>query len=187
MSDGRELAGRSWIRAFRAAQQILIVAEGDLPTPGHEVDIKQNPIRIFPPHFDLLRCPRPGVWPDVITPFRYAETVRFPEDRPTVTVHHADGEDAVEIEDCGEQLQAYARAVGEGADRRCPEGADEATGFSKNLSFDEAFASAVANLPPIESPVADFLARVQVVEIGALFGGIAGFNDLFVRVCRPHD
>jgi hypothetical protein len=34
---------------------------------------------------------------------------------------------------------------------------------------------------------ADVLVRVQVVEIGGLFGGIAGFNDLFVRVCRTHD
>jgi hypothetical protein len=47
---------------------------------------------------------------------------------------------------------------------QCPPGADEATGFSPNV-----------------------LVRVQVVEIGGLFGGIAGFNDLFVRVCRTSD
>jgi hypothetical protein len=187
MPDRCELAGRSRIRAFRAAQQILIVAEGELPSPGYEVDIRQNPIRIFPPHFDLLRCALPGVWPDVIAPFLHAESVRFPEDQSTVTVHHADGEDDVEIEGCGAELAAYAAALGEGTDRPCPAGAEEATGFSKNLSFDEAFANALANLPPIESPVADLLARVQVVEIGGLFGGIAGFNDLFVRVCRTHD
>jgi hypothetical protein len=74
------------------------------------------------------------------------------------------------------------------SDRPCPPGADEATGFSRNLSFDEAFAHALANLPPLDlTGTADVLVRVQVVEIGALFGGIAGFNDLFVRVCRTHD
>jgi hypothetical protein len=31
------------------------------------------------------------------------------------------------------------------------------------------------------------LERIQVVEIGALFGGIAGFRDMFVRICRTHD
>jgi hypothetical protein len=25
------------------------------------------------------------------------------------------------------------------------------------------------------------------MDIGGLFGGIAGFHDLFVRVCRTHD
>jgi hypothetical protein len=46
----------------------------------------------------------------------------------------------------------------------------------------------LANLPPLNlTGTADVLVRVQVVEIGGLFGGIAGFNDLFVRVCRTHD
>jgi hypothetical protein len=104
-----------------------------------------------------------------------------------VTVHHADGSDRVTIEDCGAELAAYARAVSGDADRRpCPQGADEAIGFSKRLSFEEAFADALAKLPPITSP-ADALARVEVVEIGGLFGGFAGFHDLFVRICRTHD
>ena len=73
-------------------------------------------------------------------------------------------------------------------DRPCPPDADEATGFSSNLSFDEAFAQTLANLPPLNlTGTADVLVRVQVVEIGDSFGGIAGFNDLFVRICRTHD
>jgi hypothetical protein len=60
-------------------------------------------------------------------------------------------------------------------------------GFSGNLSFDEA-AQALANLPPLDlGGTADALVRVQVVEIGGVLGGIAGFNNLFVRVCRTHD
>jgi hypothetical protein len=39
----------------------------------------------------------------------------------------------------------------------------------------------------LDVPGADVLARVEVTEVGGLFGGIAGFNDLFVRVCRTHD
>ena len=91
------------------------------------------------------------------------------------------------IEESGPELAGYARAMKGDADRRAPEGADEATGFSRNLSFDEAFANAVANLPPIEPPVPDALSRVEVLEIGGLFGGIVGFNDLFRRICRTHE
>jgi hypothetical protein len=182
-----QLAQRTLLRAFRVENQVLIVAEGELPTPGYDVDIQQSPLRIFPPQFNLLQCPRPGIWPDVITPYCYAESVPFPVDQEVVIVHHAEGIDKVSIEDCIEELAEYARAVRGGAERSCPPGAAEGIGFSKKLSFDEAFANAVASLPPVKSPVADALARVEVVEIGGLFGGFAGFNDLFVRVCRTVD
>ena len=33
----------------------------------------------------------------------------------------------------------------------------------------------------------DTLETVRVVEIGGFFGGIAGFHDLYVRLCRTHD
>ncbi|GAA4734796.1 hypothetical protein GCM10023328_13520 [Modestobacter marinus] len=52
------------------------------------------------------------------------------------------------------------------------------------MSFDEAFADAVANLPPFEPPFPDAMDRVDVVDTGALFGGIAGLHHLFVRVRR---
>jgi hypothetical protein len=181
------LAPRTRIRAFRARQYVLIITEGELPTPGSEVDIAQSPPEIFPPQFTVRRCTRPGSWPQRVTPYRDATTVRFPPDQPTVTVHHADGTDQVDIESCGEELSLYLRAVGENADRPCPPGADEATGFSRKLSFEEAFTNARANLPPVQSPVADSVERIQVLQIGALFGSIAGFHDMFVRICRTHD
>jgi len=187
MTANCQLAQRTLLRAFRAGKYVLIVAEGELPTPGFDVDIEQSPLRIFPPQFNLLQCPRPGIWPQVITPYCYAESVPFPADQEAVTVHHAEGSDEVSIEDCTKELAGYARAIQGDADQPCPPGTDEATGFSRKLSFDEAFANAVANLPPVESPVADALTRVQVLEVGGLFGGFAGFNDLFVRICRSQD
>ncbi|NIH69014.1 hypothetical protein [Modestobacter marinus] len=57
-------------------------------------------------------------------------------------------------------------------------------GSSAGMSFDEAFADAVANLPPFEPPFPDAMDRVDVVDTGALFGGIAGLHHLFVRVRR---
>jgi hypothetical protein len=175
------------IRAFRAGDYVLIVAEGSLPTPGYDVDIVQSPLRIFPPQFVLQQCARPGSWPQHITPYRYAEAVRFPEDQKEITVFHAGGRDEVEIEACGPELADFALAATGSAEGVRAPGADEGTGFSRKLSFDEAFAAAVAALPPIDSTGADTLSRVQVLEIGGLFGGFAGFNDLFVRVSRTHD
>ena len=180
-----ELARRTSIRAFRAApNQVLVVAEGDLPSPGYRVDIQQSPLKIFPPQFNLVRCPLPGFWIQVITPFKYSETVRYPQDQSVITVHHADGADEVKIEECGRELSGYVQAMTGDSARPCPPGADEATGFSRNLSFEEAFSDALSKLPPLEPNGADQLERVEVLEIGGLFGGIAGFRDLFVRVCR---
>ncbi len=179
-----EPAGRSSIRAFRADRYLLIVAEGDLPSPGYEVDIVQSPLRIFPQQFNLLRRERPGVWPDVVTPYRYGEVVVFPVEQPVVTVHHAEGQDRVDIEECGEDLRDFTLAVLGSPDRPCPDGADQATGFSRDLRFDDAFAKALSSLPPLDASSPDALHRIDVLEIGALVGGVAGFHDLFIRICR---
>ena len=180
-----QLAQRTLIRAFRAGHYVLILAEGSLPTPGFDVDIVESPLRIFPPQFILLQYPRPGIWPQHVTPYRYSEPVPFPEDQEVITVHHAEGSDQVEIQDCGPELVSFARATAGDADRAVSPGVDEATGFSKKLSFEEAFANAVANLPPIEPPVADALSRVHVLEIGGLFGDAAeymGWDATAVRI-----
>lgn len=174
-----ELARRTRIRAFRARQHVLIIAEGELPTAGFDVHITQSPVEISPAQFTVTCHPHRGIPHQHVTAYRETTTVRFPEDQPTVTVHHAEGTDQVDIEQCGEDLSFYLRAVGDNA--------DEATGFSKKLSFEEAFANARANLPPAQSPGADSLEQIQVLQIGALFGSIAGFHDMFVRICRTHD
>ena len=117
-----------------------------------------------------------------MVPYRVSLTIEYPEDQETVTVFHADGKDDLKIEACGDELSAYSAVVGGGA---CPEGADEATGFSKTLSFDEAFADAIARLPQITPEHPDTLETVRVAEIGGLFGGIAGFHDP-LRARLPH-
>jgi hypothetical protein len=183
-----ELASRDRIQAFRVDENVLLIAEGELPSPGFQADIRPNPRRIFPQQFDLVRCPRPGIFPQVVTGYRHAESVVFPAGQDVITVHHADGSDQVPIQEYGRELDEYATVLRGRPGYQCPPGADEVTGFSPNLSFDEAFADALANLPPLDlGGTADVLVRVQVVEVGGLFGGIAGFNDLFVRVCRTSD
>ena len=168
------LAERSSLHAYRAGRQVLIVAEGKLPHPGFEVDVVEDPRRIFPPQFQLVRRSLPGTFPQVVTPYQYAESVPFPADQKSITVHHAEGFDEVDIQECGPDLAAYKAAVGDKD--------DEAIGFSKRLDFTEAFANAVANLPP--SGIADGIDRVTVLEIGGLSGGFFPRRELFVRIRR---
>ncbi len=181
----RGLAERSRIRAFRAGRYLLILAEGELPNPSFEVDIRQNPIRIFPPQYDLVWHQRPDFVPQVVVPYRYAEVVLFPTEPPTVVVHHADGRDEVQIEECTDELAEFAAVVSNVGGGTHPD-AVEAVGSSATLNFDEAFTDAVANLPPLEPPMPDALTHVVVTDTSGLFGGIAGFHHLFVRVRRVH-
>lgn len=183
--DGSELAQRKTIKAYRAGRYVLIVAEGYLPSPGYDVDIEPNPIRIFPQQYNLLRRPRIGRWVQVVVPYTYSELVVFPTDAPVVTVHHADGQDQVEIEEAGDNLAEFRAAVAGGVARSASE--VEATGFSNNLSFDEAFADALANLPEVEPTHSDPMTSVKVVETGGLFGGIAGFHHLYVNIVATRD
>jgi hypothetical protein len=177
-----QLAQRNWIRAFRAGRYILIVANGDLPTPGYDVDIEPSPLRIFPQQYNLLRRKRPGLWPQVITPYTYGEMFVYPEDISVVTVHHAEGQDEVDIAESGLDLAAFTSVVSAGPRELAGIPSDEATGMSSRLSFDEAFADALANLPHTPPSHPDQLTSVKVTEIGGLFGGFAGFHHLYVKV-----
>ena len=178
-----ELARCSSIRAFRAGRYVLILAEGELPTPGYEVDLEIDRARFFPVRYDLIWRERDRR-PQVVVPYRYGEVVRFPADQSTVTVRHADGEDQVEIEACGIELAEFEAMVADRPDSSGAPDAVEVTGLSPNLRFEEAFADAKANLPPFDPPDPGTLERIDVVEISSLFGGIADFHHLVVRIRR---
>ncbi|MGE2712471.1 hypothetical protein ACQI4L_00285 [Mycolicibacterium litorale] len=178
-SRSTEFAQRSSIRAFRAGEYVLIVAEGTLPTPGHQADVEESPLKIFPQQYDLRQSRRPGFWPQFEVPYRCSGVFRYPQDQPAVTVHHQGGTDEVTIERLARELAAFAKAVAEGPQ---VDGQHEATGMSGRLSFDEAFADALANLPDVDLTHPDQLRSLQVTEIGGLFGGFAGFHHLFVRI-----
>ena len=177
MSLSCELGERSSIRIYQCNGNILICAEGDLPSPGFDVKIEQSPLRIFPPQFNLIRCRRSGVFPQVITPYRICRSFPLGDRVPEITVHHAEGSDQVAVEPCKDEIHGYQESCRYDDD---DQGGIPVTGRSMALSFDEAFADALAQLPP--SPVADGQTRVKVTEIGGLFGGIAGFHELFVKI-----
>lgn len=177
MAKHCELANRATLRVFQAEGHILIAVAGDLPDPGYDVDVEQNPRRIFPPQYNIVRYRRPGVFPAIMTPFKICRSFPLADRVPEITIHHGEGTDQVRVEPSDDDLAWYEDSCRYGNDI---EGAVPATGRSNTLSFDEALADALAQLPP--SPVADGLTRIKVTEIGGLFGGNTGFRELFVKI-----
>ncbi len=242
MSEQSAHAERTAIHAFYSHSQLLIVAEGDLPSPEFEIDISQVPTdeERGTPTFQLTRRPRPGVAdpPQVRTPFRYGEIFSIGRPPEIVLVRHSTGYDEVNVEFTRQDLvdivlslsggdvevslpdPAHEHEHGPippppphapplaGEHAAAPEVQQEAPvqtrpltghekagilsdiavryresiGYSNKLSFDEAFADAIKKLPPASVKFSDMLETVEVVHIGASFGGIAGFRRLEVRI-----
>lgn len=182
----RELAKREWIRAYWQRGQLLLVARGTVPEPCYEVGIDRNVLTDSPTEFILYRWRTALVCPDVVVPFTTFESFPLETQPDSVVVHHEDGRDDLTINDdespsfaAAELTPLRALAGGEA------EGFYEATGMSATMSFDEAFSDAVSRLPEWPPSMPDELSTVTVSEIGAWFGGIAGFHHLVVTVRRP--
>jgi hypothetical protein len=176
-----QLAKRRTIRAFRLGRYILIVAEGDLPSPAYEADIEPSPLKIFPQQYNLVQRLRAGNWLQVVVPYVHAELFAYPKDQCVVTVHHADGTDEVDIEESVTGLGQFAELVARDS-HELTSRVSESTGTSPSLKFDEAFKNALANLPVYPPSHPDELTHVEVLETGGLFGGFAGFHHLYVRI-----
>lgn len=241
MSEQSAHAERTAIHAFYSHSQLLIVAEGDLPSPEFEIDISQvtTDEERGTPTFQLTRRPRPGVIdpPQIRTPFRYGEIFSIGRPPEIVLVRHSTGYDEVNVEFTREDLVDIVLSLSGGdVEVSLPDAAHEhehgpippppphapplegeqqsepqppqapvltrpltghekagilsdiavryreSVGYSNKLSFDEAFADAIKKLPPASVKFSDMLETVEVVHIGASFGGIAGFHRLEVRI-----
>lgn len=180
------LAQRTKIESYRFLDHLVVVVEGQLPNPGYDVDIEQRPSHDGLTSFQVVRRARPGMWPQVVTPFRYGELFEVESVPNEIEVVHAEGADRVPVRTDRVGLADPALQGQPSVEQQEPSGpvVHSATGFSPALSFDEAFADALQNLPTHEHVHPDEMARVRVEEIGALFGGIAGFHQLYVKVRR---
>jgi hypothetical protein len=167
-----EAARVARLRAFSAFGRLCIVAQGEKPTPCHVVDIVQSPIMIFPPHYGV-RWRQQGSCTEQVTPFTVGELFHF-IGSDVITVHTAEGPQTVKIEKPGFRHSLFA------ADK---EADSTAVGYSKNWDFGEALRDAIENLPERQpSGIADELFTFEVVETGALVGGIVPFNHMYVKV-----
>lgn len=84
--------------------------------------------------------------------------------RSTVRIFHAGGSLIVPVE----PVNCAARRV---------------TGFSPSFSFDEAFADALRQLPPLsQGHGGQELPLVDLLAMGAIYGGFSGYSRLFLRI-----
>jgi hypothetical protein len=177
---------------------LIITAEGTKPTLCVEVSIQRSPLTIFPPQYIVQACVDPAViCPPVITPYR-AVNIFASGPVDTIKLHTASGIQDVKVVKSDDPKGVAVTKGGGGGHLPSPlrlgrslegviesfDGGEprEATGYSDSFSFDEAFREAVANLPPRQVSYPDEMTTVTVTSIGALFGGIVGFQKMFVKI-----
>ncbi|MCA9657547.1 MAG: hypothetical protein KC486_04335 [Myxococcales bacterium] len=98
-----QLAKRTAIYAFYARSQLLIIAEGELPSPDYDLDIGRVD-EITGPVFELRARRRPGPATGATTPFRYGEIFSIGRPSETIKLRHESGEDNVPVEYTEEDL-----------------------------------------------------------------------------------
>ena len=102
MSEQAPLAKRTAIYAFYSRSQLLIIAEGELPSPDWDLDIAQaaDAAEVF----EIRARRRPGPATGETTPFRYGEIFTLGRPAEHVVVRHVDGQDSVPVQFTEEDL-----------------------------------------------------------------------------------
>jgi hypothetical protein len=209
MSEICQLGNAEKISAFYVPGFLVFYAQGvRRPNVCYKVRIKQSPFRIYPPMYDLLVCVERGIFctqqvPPPISVWQILPSGEPPEDYTYVNTQ--DGREKVEIVKIkiGAQDAASAAAVGgempfpfslagvPGLFKRFRKGIKddpaetdferiEATGYSEDFKFDEAFNDAVQQLP--ETNIPDWQDVIHVDDVGAIIGGIAGVRTMYVKI-----
>jgi hypothetical protein len=178
-----EAATRQKAAAFWLGDGVLITASGETPESCWDVTIEKSLLTVWPPEFALVQCRTQGLCLEVMTPFTVSEFFNMNERPNSVVLHWRDGHDDLTVEDIPTQQLVPFGPADAGREVAGPD-VDEAVGMSRRMSFDDAFADAINRLPRWTASHPDEMSVVAVVEIGAWYGGIAGFNHLVVRVRR---
>ena len=166
-----DLANVKTAEAYFLGGHLILIVSGDKPTPCYTVRIDHS-LDVEPPTF-IVQWRRTGAaCPQVVTPYRKVEIFFIGSYREKIDVVSAEGTKSVPVKNLLQLQGAEAEAA-----KKFP--ARTATGYSSTFSFEEAFRNAIAQLPP---RFPDELQRFVVIETGALVGGIAGIQRLFVTI-----
>lgn len=158
--DPLPLASRHAARCFYIQEQHILVLTGPLPA-GCEVTLREVPDAVTVCLSGTAGAPADDTYYLVRPIFSPCPML------PHVRLCHRDGFDRlpVELVACGLDCQS------------CP------TGCSQSFRLDEAFADALRQLPMFAKADASRpLPLVDLVALGALYGGFSGFSRLFVRL-----
>lgn len=170
------------VRALYTDGFVVIEAAGVLPRSGDRPEIRDTTEPTGGPRYAVLRCFGFGYDPEVEVPFLHKEVFAAATRPAQVAVQHAEGLEEVDVEDAGEDLRAFVDSLPVLGSLTHD---SEATGYSRAMSFDEAFNDALSRLPAAPGTGGGRTRRISVVDTGALLGD--GFCHLFVRVRREKD
>lgn len=168
-----ELARVKSAEAYYLGGHLILIVSGDKPTPCYTVRIDGS-LDVEPPTF-IVQWRQGGICPQVITPYRKVAVFFIGSYRETINVVSEEGTKSVAVKKLPLPLEG---ADAEAAKTYAP-AQRQATGYSSTFSFEDAFRNAIAQLPP---RFPDELQQFTVTETGALVGGIAGIQELFVTV-----
>lgn len=158
--------------AFRLGTALFITAKGTLGNFNEIADIRQAPIRIYPPAFDCLVYSPQITLPTVRT-FNFTVMVAYPQGPQTVLIRDAQGSHPVEIKSF-QGSKTLASLVADSAD----------DGFGMGASIEEAVTTAIATIPAAPSPMPDVMHCYRITDSGKMVGGFAGLDLYFARVSR---
>ncbi len=85
-------------RANQIGGTVFLIATGTHGTPGYETFFEQALIDIFPPQFILKHIAPGGITPQIVTPFVAVTRFRASEAIAELTVHDAQGEHRVKVD-----------------------------------------------------------------------------------------
>jgi hypothetical protein len=158
--------------AFRLGVTLFVTAEGTLGNLNEVADIRQAPMRIYPPAFDFLVYSPPIVLP-ATRPFKFTVMVAFPTSPRTVQIRDAAGSRHVEI--VGMPMSGAVANLVNAADAA-------GEGFGLGPSMEEAVSAAIATIPTEPSPMPDVMHTYKIIESGKMVGGFAGLGHYYARV-----
>ena len=187
-----EPASREFIRIFFAHNQHIAVVTGRKPRHCIEVDLIRSHGPSNNPTFAIVMRPEKssneikGAEHD----HYYLVKPLFPgPPKSHIHVMHLDGTELVGVEriSSGGEIQSMygeeSRLPIRPAPATLKKASETALGYSQNFSMDEAFTDALSHLPACDRRLSDRrVTMVDVVSMGAMYGGFSGFSRLFVKV-----
>jgi len=173
--SGWELANVKSASAFYIGGNLILSVSGDKPTPCYRVRIEESLLPVEPPTFIVQQQPTGGICPQIVTPYTRTAVFFIGVYRETVDVVSASGTKSVKV------VKVLETAAAQSVAAKAPKHR-EATGYSADFSFEDAFQDAISKLPPLYP---DELQNFVVTETGAVIGGFLGLRTMFVKVRTP--
>jgi hypothetical protein len=184
MTTSWQPASRELVRIFYTHNQHIAVVTGKKPRHCAAVDLIRSSRQSDTPTFSIVRSPSSDSELADATADRYylVKPLLAGPARGHINIRHLGGVQRVTVEKLSMNgKQPHGKCAAPRVARR-KDDVESALGYSQNFSMDEAFNDALSHLPVLGDRRNNRLTLVDVVSMGAIYGGFSGFSRLFVKV-----